>query len=211
MPPVRNLLFDFGNVLIDIDVAATKARMETFLRRELAEGHGVEMLTALVHSYETNQLSSDQFVEQIIQLSKPWIEASDVIDAWNGMLLELPARRLQMLSELRKQYNVLMLSNTNELHISWVHNYLKAIHKVSDFENTFFHKVYYSHHIGFRKPHAEAFQFVIKDSDIVPGETLFIDDMEENIRAANSLGFQTRLFSGHEEIVEVMEKMGFTS
>ena len=209
MRPVRNLLFDFGNVLIDIDVAGTKAHMESFLRPEVREEHGIEQLTQLVHSYETNQISTAEFADRIVLLSKPWIEASDIIEAWNGMLKEITAPRLPMLKALKEKYRVMMLSNTNALHIEWVHQYVFATYHIRDFESQFFHNVYYSHQIGYRKPSEEAFSFVIQDSNIDPTETLFIDDMEENIHAAEKLGFQTRLFSSHEEIVEVMGKMGF--
>ena len=54
-----------------------------------------------------------------------------------------------------------------------------------------FDQVYYSSRIGKRKPDAEAFQHVLDDFDLRAEECLFIDDSEQHIRTAHSMGIGT--------------------
>ncbi len=55
--------------------------------------------------------------------------------------------------------------------------------------------IYYSHHVGLRKPEPAFFERVITESNLIPAETLFVDDTEENIVAAEKLGFKTWHFN----------------
>ena len=120
------------------------------------------------------------------------IDLTDIqIDkAWDAMLLELPYSRLKMLGNLRPQYQTLVLSNTNEIHVKTFDRIVGAVSEgklIADF----FDKVYYSNEMGMRKPDPEIYSFVIEENNLEPSKTLFIDDMEQNIQGANSLGIKT--------------------
>jgi len=70
-----------------------------------------------------------------------------------------------------------------------------------------FEKVYFSHEIGYRKPDAEAFNFVLNQHDIQPKRTLMVDDKKFNTDAAAALGFQVwNLQKGEEDVVDLFEK-----
>ncbi len=209
MKGFRNILFDFGNVIIDIDIPRAKTALESLMRPDLSLKAVEQHLTGLIHQYETGSIDTDTFVKGIMDNARPHVQKSEVIDAWNSMLTGIPSYRFGMLEALKVNFTLLMLSNTNSLHLSWILSHLKDIHGVSDFEKRYFHSIYYSHQIGFRKPQAEAFRYVIEDSFITPSNTLFIDDVEENILTAKRLGFKTRLFHPDEEIAEVLKEFGF--
>jgi len=81
----------------------------------------------------------------------------------------------------------MLLSNTNALHVPYFVSLLKTQHGFEEMESLF-EKVYYSHELGMRKPDRAIYEFVLRDAGIVPEETLFIDDREENILAARELG-----------------------
>jgi len=208
MKGFRNILFDFGNVIIDIDIPRARSALESLLRTDLSRPATEEHLTRCIHQYETGAIDTDAFIDLILKNAKPHVQKEDVIDAWNSMLIGIPAYRFAMLEALKENFTLLMLSNTNSLHLSWILSHLSDIHGVSDFEKRYFHSIYYSHLIGFRKPQAEAFRYVIEDAFITPSNTLFIDDMEENIIAAKRLGFKTRLFHPDEEIAQVLKELG---
>lgn len=208
MKGFRNILFDFGNVIIDIDIPRARAGLESLMRPDLPRTITEQHLTKCIHEYETGAIDTDTFINGILDNAKPHVQKEDVVEAWNSMLTGIPSYRFAMLEALKVNFTLLMLSNTNSLHLSWILSHLSDIHGISDFEKRYFHSIYYSHQIGFRKPQEEAFRHVIEDSYITPSNTLFIDDMEENIRVAKRLGFKTRLFHPDEEIAQVLKELG---
>ncbi|MEO5905496.1 MAG: hypothetical protein ABIQ11_02130, partial [Saprospiraceae bacterium] len=145
---MNNLLFDFGNVIIDIDVDGAMGRMTKLLK---SDGDRA-ILTGIVNEYECARISTDIFLNKIISHSRPGVQAFHIIEAWNSMLIGIPTHRLEMLRKLRKKYNVYLLSNTNELHLEWVHHHLRRVHEVENFEKEFFDHVFYSHLVRDRKP-----------------------------------------------------------
>ena len=201
----RNLLFDFGNVIIDIDVPGTIERLMSLAQKDTAE----KVFDEALLKYETGKINTDIFINTLLSQCGPKVQALDIIEAWNSMLIGIPEYRLEMLTMLRPKYNLFLLSNTNELHIEWITRYLKRVHDVRDFETRFFDKVYYSHLVKDRKPNASIYQHVITDASLTPSLTLFMDDMKANLDTADQLGFGTHLVKEKEDIAEFLKIEGF--
>ena len=186
---IKNILFDLGGVILDIDVQATlKGFYELGFPADLMQ-FPHSMTTDLFFKYETGKLDTDAFRNAIRK--KTGVEMSDQAfnEAWNAMLVRIPAERTDLLKRLSERYSLYMLSNTSSLHVEVFENmYLEAagisMHEV-------FTKIYYSHEIGWHKPDHEAWQHVIDDAGIRPEETLFLDDNIHNIKASQELGFQS--------------------
>ena len=151
MPDISNLLFDFGNVIIDIDIPGAIDRLGALKHPEVEDAEYDRQLRQLVRKYEVDAISTDLFINGVLKYAGHNVQALDVIKAWNSMLVDLPAYRLSMLEQLRSRFGLFMLSNTNYMHISWVHDHLRDAHQISDFEDRFFDEVYYSHLIKARK------------------------------------------------------------
>jgi putative hydrolase of the HAD superfamily len=201
----RNLLFDFGNVLIDLDIPLTFERIKALVKKDASE----EVINEAVLKYETGKISTDIFINTLLSQCPPKVQALDIIEAWNSMLIGMPAYRFEMLTMLKPKYNLYMLSNTNELHIEWIQRYLKKQHKIDDFEKQYFDDVYYSHLVGDRKPNVSIYEHVIKDAGLTPSLTLFMDDVQENLDVASKLGFGTYRVKEKEEIAEFLKSEGF--
>ena len=132
------------------------------------------------------------------------------MNAWNAILLDFPTHRLTFLKELAKskQYRLFLLSNTNDMHISWIQeNWGSTLYL--EFKNCF-EEFYLSHEIHFRKPNADIYEFVLQENNLIADETFFIDDTEENTRAAEKLGIKTwNLQPGKEDIIDLFIKKEF--
>jgi glucose-1-phosphatase len=183
----KNILFDFGNVLIDLDIPETRRLMGELMREDMREKAEAE-IDQLVKKYETGAISTELFINGILKLAKEDVQALDVIDAWNAMLLDIPKRRIEWLREMKKHHRMALLSNTNPLHLESVFNNIKADHPGLDFEKEFFDGVFYSHKIGLRKPDEKCFLYVLEKLSWRAEDVVFIDDIEENVAAANNLG-----------------------
>ena len=180
---IRTIIFDFGDIFINLDKMATLREMKK-LKIEVFS----EALLQKNLDYEKGLISSNAFLNSyqkaFSNLTKPQIIAS-----WNAILLDFPKYRyafLKILSE-KKYYQLILLSNTNEIHINWVK---ENIPFYEDFKNCF-DAFYFSHEINFRKPDADIFEFVLEKHNLKPEECLFIDDTRENTEAASALGIHT--------------------
>lgn len=200
-----NLLFDLGNVIIDIDIPRTREGLTRLLR----DPADFEPVLATIAKYECGLIGTDLFINQILGQARHGVQALDVIEVWNSMLIGLPTHRLEMLITLRKDYKVYLLSNTNELHLTWVHRYLEREHGVQDFEQAFFDKAFYSHLLKDRKPNPSIYQAVLREAGIAPEDTLFMDDMPENLVPAEALGFRTHLVREGEEVGQFLLEEGY--
>ena len=92
------------------------------------------------------------------------------------MLLDMPLRRLQILQQLRIYHDLVLLSNTNEIHEAAFNKIIAGTHGYG--LGAFFDRVYYSHRVGMRKPDAEVFEMILNENGFLPEHTLFIDDIE---------------------------------
>ncbi|WMW77342.1 HAD family phosphatase [Flavobacterium sp. 20NA77.7] len=193
------IIFDFGNVFINLDA---NAPLEALKKLGVTDWN--EELDYLNKSYETGKIDELTFM-QGIQKQLPQAELVEIREAWNSILLDFPLYRLEFLQMLTSKYKLYLLSNTDATHIE------KFEHKVGQsFAREFyscFEKVYFSFEFGFRKPEAKAFQFVLNNHNLTPKKTLFIDDKLENIKAAEELGIQTwHLQVGQEDVVDLFQK-----
>lgn len=192
-------------MIIDLDLEKTT----TELKKCFSSDADKNIIDRIFIEYECGRVSTDIFINTLLSQSNRSVQALDIIEAWNAMLLGIPVYRLEMLKILKDNFNVYLLSNTNELHLEWVHRYLSRAHHIDDFENRFFEHAYYSHLIGDRKPLPSIYKHIIDDACITPDLTLYMDDVKENIDVAEKLGFKTYLVNSDVDIAEYLKREGY--
>ncbi len=197
--PLKNILFDMGNVLFSIDYKKTQDAFEALGYNNFSEMYSQFTADALFEKLETGRISTDEFYKKLIASHPEKITEQEITNAWNGMLLHWRMESLKFLKILAKKYKLYLLSNTNDIHLAAVNNLLK-LETGKESIDDLFTKAYYSHKINLRKPNADIFEFIAKDAAIEPQETLFIDDLENNIATAAQLGFKTHLLLEGETI-----------
>lgn len=196
---INTIIFDFGDVFIDLDKDAS---VREFKKLGLEEWN--EELEELNIAFEKGQLSELKFI-QAIQKHIPNASIDEVRFAWNAILGDFPLRRLEFLQMLSLNYRLFLLTNTDIIHIE------KFQHKVGmSFARDFyqcFEKVYFSTEMKMRKPEEQIFNYIIKNHDLSPKRTLFVDDRIENIEVAASLGLNVwHLQKGKEDVTEIYDK-----
>lgn len=188
---IKNLIFDLGGVILDLSVPAT---LDGFCRLSGLDRGQVEDLfyaNAGFLKYEKGLISDAEFREFVREIYG--VKATDAqLDAcWNAMLVGIPLVKLQLLTRLMQRYRVFLLSNTNNIHLQYInHVMLPGVTGGTSLE-PFFHKAYYSHIMKKRKPDAEIFEQVLQENNLLPEETLFLDDHPKNIEGATVLGIRT--------------------
>lgn len=206
MKEIRNIIFDIGNVLLDLDFERVNREFQKLLGADFYSLSTAEATKEIFLQFEKGYYSEESFINALQRQSAKVPQGRAVIDAWNSLLLGMPRQRLDMLQALKdKGYQLYLLSNTNSLHLDWFLKYLSDEHEIQDFNERFFVKAYYSHLIKMRKPDLEVYKFVLSDAFIKADETLFIDDNEENILGARELGIATIHHNSGLDVTEVMK------
>ncbi len=199
---IKNIIFDFGDVFINLDKSATLRELNRLGLSELDPN-----LLQLFQEYEKGMLSTEAFMAEA-KAFFPGANPTDLTAAWNAILLDLPEYRLTFLESLAKSdtYRLFLLSNTNALHMSYVAQTMGRS-RYKRFLKCF-HHVYLSFEMQMRKPEPEIFQYVLDRQNLSPKETLFVDDTHENILEASSQGLLVwHINPEQEDIVNLDKKL----
>ena len=205
MKRIKHIFFDLGNVLLNLDYERARNQFEELLGKEWDFDKGVMEANELFAAFQTGQLSEEDFFEGLQKKAPHPVEKEALIAAWNSMLDNLPWQRFAMLRRLKNQYQLFLISNTNPTHLRHLNRILREENGLGlkDFE-TLFVKTYYSFKMGMGKPNPAVYQHLIKDSGVLPQATLFVDDLKENVQAAEGAGMKGYLHDPNEEIAEVL-------
>ncbi|MFN8280090.1 MAG: HAD family phosphatase [Saprospiraceae bacterium] len=196
---LQNIVFDFGGVLLNLDESRTIKGLQEVLDPALS----ADLMEQVIHPYERGEISEEAFFNRLQRRSVKVLNGDAYFYIWNAMLLDMPEQRLNMLRELRKQYKLYLLSNTNITHVRNVFRYLHNTHGVKDF-GSYFQEVFLSHDIHLRKPDQAIYEYVIHRAGIDPALSLFIDDKPENTEAASACGFRVWTHDPAQEIADVI-------
>lgn len=202
---IKHIIFDLGDVLLDLDFDRVNRAFQDLLGSDFDRLSQAEETKAIFLKLETGYFSEESFINALQRQAAKVPDGRAMINAWNSLLVAIPPQRLEMLTKLKeKGFDLYLLSNTNSIHIHWLRKYLKNTYQIEDFDERFFKKSYYSHLLKMRKPDAEIFRFVLNDAFIKAEETLFIDDSEANVLAAQELGINVIHHNSGKDITEVM-------
>lgn len=193
MKKIENIIFDLGGVIINLDMEHSFDWFSQLFGREVRSNMMEDYLN---HNYfmdfETGKINAAEFRDGLRLLTHMEIEDAKLDEAWNAMLGDIPKERIEWIKKLRGEYNVVILSNTNSIHIEKFNEIFGQTTPYNHPEDLF-HKVYYSHEIKDRKPNKSCFQHVLDDFGMKPERTIFYDDNLENTKAATSIGIRSVL------------------
>ena len=204
--PVKNIIFDLGGVLINLNYQLTRKAFEDLGVEDFDAFYTQHAANPLFENLEVGAIELEAFYEALRVATGLTLTNSQIETAWNAMLLDFPVDRLEWLSQIKNKYNIYLFSNTNAIHYnSFINIYRKVAPQLGldiNFEH-FFKKAYYSHTLGQRKPEVAAFEAVIQDAKLDPTQTLFIDDTLLNIEGAQKAGLQTIFLCGGVTVLEL--------
>jgi putative hydrolase of the HAD superfamily len=190
MQNIKNIIFDLGGVILNIDFKQTELAFAKLGIGNFNQYYTLQALSPLFEQLETGLVTPEIFYNEFRELANTSISNKEIENAWNALLLNFPPERINWLKNISKKYKIYLLSNTNKIHYD---AFMKLFHEqIGDGNfNNYFTKAYYSHEINLRKPAKECFEYVLKNENLKPAETLFIDDSEKNIEAAKVVGLNT--------------------
>lgn len=192
---IRNIVFDFGGVLLDIDIRLT---VDAFRRLGLSGLQSAEIHphnAGVFLQLELGNISEGQFIHTLqsyVPAGHPVPTPEQIMDAWNALLLPYDWRRFELLDRLRESgYRVFLLSNTNLPHRQFFIDRFDRENPAGRKFESYFDRCFYSDAMHLRKPDPEIYLAALQEAGLKAGETLFIDDNKPNTDAASGLGIHT--------------------
>jgi epoxide hydrolase-like predicted phosphatase len=194
----KAIIFDLGAVILNINYQNTIDAFANLGVENATTFYSKKVQTDLFNQIETGDITAEKFLSEL-QKETNSASITQVKDAWNAMLLDLPNERTQLIKSLRKDYKIYLLSNTNAIHIDAFKKQL-GNGKWKIFCDLF-DKMYLSHEVGLRKPNAEIFEYILKEQKLKAEEVFFIDDSPQHIEGAKKLGIKTHHLLDNEDII----------
>jgi len=181
MSKIKTLIFDFGDVFINLDKSGAMQNALDLFDMKIFEP---DMLESNL-KYEVGKISTQQFLD-FYTTKFAYLDKTNIKSAWNYIIKDFPIYRFEFIKRLAQSnsYKLILLSNTNEMHIDYIK---KHVPFYKEFKNCF-NDFYLSHEINLRKPDLEIYEFVLSENKLTAKECLFIDDTKENTDAASELG-----------------------
>lgn len=199
---IKNIIFDLGGVLLDISMENAMRElgkigfdMKAVMEKQKAMGgdggstmcEGVSAV-GFLDDYSKGLIPTDEFMKMLQANCRPGTTVEQAENAWNACLFTIPQHKMDMIRELHKEYNIYMLSNTNDAHWKWIveNSFPDDIDPYSDFD-----KIFLSQEMHMAKPNTDIFEQVLKEIGAQAEECLFIDDASKNTEVAAKMGYKT--------------------
>jgi putative hydrolase of the HAD superfamily len=198
---IKNIIFDLGGVILNIDFQKSTEAFKKLGFNDFDSFYNMAKQSELFIKFEKGEINAQEFRNNL-RMFKNDLSDEQINLAWNAMILDIPKARIDLLLRLKTKYRTFLLSNTNEIHFK---KYDKEIRLSSGLTgmDELFEKDYYSYKLGMRKPDKKIYEYVISENNLIPSETLFIDDSTINMEAAKQCGIKTYLIEKENDILNI--------
>ncbi len=201
---IKNIIFDLGDVIINIDPSKTYQAFADLMGKSLEDTKAQFDDLQVFERYESGDFSNASFITFLKENLNLDSGDDKIIKAWNEILLDIPAHRVETIKRLEGKYRLFLLSNTSDLHIIETNRRLKAVSGIEKLDDLF-EIAFYSYKLEIRKPDPEIYLRVMKQGNMKPEETLFLDDNSDNVRSASALGIHTIQVKKDSSITEYLK------
>jgi glucose-1-phosphatase len=196
---IKTIVFDLGGVILDFSHKIIANKLSNISVRNETEIFDFIFKSGIEKLYDTGKISSQEFYKEVKVFLNSDISYETFSVIWQEIFYEKP-EMTEFLRLLKKNnYQIVLLSNTNELHFNYCLNKYPILN--------IFDKYFLSYQLGFRKPDSEIFNRLILELNNKTEELLFIDDVVENITAANHFGINTIHYVSHDYFLQKMREL----
>lgn len=199
---IKNLLFDLGGVIMNLDRERSVRAFEELGLSQAGELLGEYGQKGPFLALEKSEIGTEEFHNQLRPLFDRPVTDAEIDDAFNRFLTGIPVSRLRALRELRRRYKVYLLSNTNPI---MVNGFIADQFRQEGLEMTdYFDGIITSYEAKCYKPDKAIFDYACVTCGIEPEETLFFDDSQANVDAARAVGFNAAHVAPGKEFTDIL-------
>ena len=206
MPNIKNIIFDLCGPIITIDVNLIDKRLHEFGITDEQPYRKVYDL-ALTKRFEANEITTEEFCNEIRKILNTNISNEQICDAWNSLIVDFKREHQLLFPKVHKYYHTFVLSNSDVVNAEYFTVFLNR-EAGFDFVNQGFDEIFFSYKIGERKPNPKIFQHILNKHNLIASETLFIDDCEKHCLGAKEIGLNTIWLQKTTDICDLFNNNG---
>ncbi len=195
---IETIIFDLGKVLVDFDFKIAVRRLGDFGLVNPIKVYNLFRNSELAEKWDKGFMASEEFYETIRKELDLKLNMEELIPIWNEIFAE-NGKMIALALGLAKKKKVFLLSNTNPWHAEHIRKNFKWIHELHGFVA--------SCDVQMMKPDPKIYHHALKKAKAKPQETFYIDDLEENVKAAQALGIEAHQFETYEKLLREMKKL----
>jgi epoxide hydrolase-like predicted phosphatase len=186
---IEALIFDIGNVVIPFDWVAAEGRLR--IRSGSGKTSMREEIRGLMNQFEVGEIPQKVFVPMAARAIGFQGDEQEFIAIFNSIFYPNPPME-RSIQQLAARFPLYLLSNTSELHLAYLQRKFKVLQHFAD--------GVYSFNAKCAKPDRKIFQIAAKQFGVTPESTVYIDDLEANVRSALELGFHAIRYEWREHV-----------
>lgn len=197
---IKAIIFDLGGVVLNhsFENSAELMSINFAVRMKTVK----KLYEEVKEDWSLGKITINDVAKKFKYLLPKPISSKDIINSWKKehiVRVTINQDVVKIIDLLRKNYQVILLSNTIDLHFN-------AIAETKVY--THFDKILASYKLGFRKPDKKIFELTLSQINFKPKETVFIDDNIENVKGARSAGLNTIYFIDAADLAEKLTSFG---
>ena len=189
---IKTIILDLGGVIVPLDFEKGFAAIAGRCPYPPSEIPKLIGGTDLVAEFECGRIDGDAFIERLSTLLKLKVEREEFFRLWNSIFVLESLIPEGLLQALRKNYRMLLLSNTNILHFSMLRDAFPLLGHFDDYV--------LSYEVGAMKPSPKIYREAIWRARCQPAECFFTDDVATYVEAAKREGIDAVQFRSLEQL-----------
>ncbi len=199
---IRCVISDLGRVIVHFDntVFYEKiARCSPFSREKIAELTRAHF--HLVKTFDRGEMTPLEFYGRVTETLHARIDFSGFYEVYNDVFSVKPDV-LQTLKRLKRGYKLLLLSNTDVMRFGFIRRKFPEI--------LIFDEYVLSYEVGSIKPEPQIYREALQRAGYEAQQCVFIDDIKENIEAAQRLGIIGVHLEPQTDLQTVLRELGLS-
>lgn len=199
---IKTIIFDLGNVIVPLDFPAGYRAISACCGIAPEDVPKRISETGIVPKFESGQMADAEFISEFSSLLGLNVSEAEFRRLWSSIFPPHTLIPESLVTGLRKNYRLLLLSNTNGLHFDMIwENYPLVRHM---------HDYVLSHKVGAMKPSEKIYRTAIELAGCQPEECFFTDDVMAYVEGARKYGIDAVQFTGHDALLAELTKRGVT-
>ena len=191
----KNVIFDYGNTIVEFEP------MNIVKRFGITDNADAEILCEKVFDrkywdkLDSDDISQEEFINGVLSELPQRLHgiATDICNNWITNLPFIQGMDKLIYKLKQDGYKIYLLSNISK-------HFAENSDKIEIFKQ--FDGLVFSGAIGLIKPNKDIFEYILHKYNLVPSETVFIDDNKDNVATAEGMGIKSLLFDGNSENAE---------
>lgn len=199
----KALIFDLGGVIVPLDFKRAYLEIEKICPYSAAEIPVHIRASGLVERYETGEIASEAFVEQLSAILGLEVNYQQFCNLWSALFLNDALLPESLFADLSSRYPLILLSNTNALHFENIRARFPLLRHFQHFV--------LSYQVGAAKPSARIYEEAVARAGCSPEECFYTDDVAGYVEGAKQAGMDAVRFFDYAQLEAELRLRGIIS